>query len=106
MTIELDIQKLKGIKEKNIKNEVTKYEISINVIVEIKNKDFTKNSQLIIVKKGEYIVSDQYSQTNNNEKKMIDSTSKKINELHKNLKHETLRFDSLNLSIEKIINAE
>tara|TARA_B100000575_G_scaffold294455_1_gene310517 strand:- start:27 stop:557 length:531 start_codon:yes stop_codon:yes gene_type:complete len=41
-----------------------------------------------------------------NEKKLIESTSKKINELHINLKHETLRFDSLNLSIEKIINAE
>ena len=72
LTIELDIQKLKGIKEKNIKNEVTKYQISINVIVEIKNKDFTKNDQIIIVKTGEYIVSDQYSKTINNEKKLID----------------------------------
>tara|TARA_B100000963_G_C22623689_1_gene671248 strand:+ start:1678 stop:2208 length:531 start_codon:yes stop_codon:yes gene_type:complete len=41
-----------------------------------------------------------------NEKKLIESTSEKINELHVNLKHEILRFDSLNLSIEKIINAE
>ena len=41
-----------------------------------------------------------------NEKKLIESTSKKINELNINLKHEILRFDSLNLSIEKIINAE
>ena len=72
LTIELDIQKLKGIKEKNIKNEVTKYEISIKVIIEIKNKDFTQNGQIIIVKTGEYIVSDQYSQTINNEKKLID----------------------------------
>ena len=58
--------------EKNIKNEVTKYEISIKVIVEIKNEDFTQNGQIIIVKTGEYIVSDQYSQTINNEKKLID----------------------------------
>ena len=40
------------------------------------------------------------------EKKLIESTSEKINELHLNLKHEILRFDSLNLSIEKIINAQ
>ena len=72
LNIELNIQKVKSIKEKNIKNEVTKYQISINVIVEIKNKDFTKNDQIIIVKTGEYIVSDQYSKTINNEKKLID----------------------------------
>ena len=53
----MDIQKLKELK-KNIKNEVTKYEISIKVIIEIKNKDFTQNGQIIIVKTGEYIVSD------------------------------------------------
>ncbi len=41
-----------------------------------------------------------------NEKKLIESTSEKINELNINLKQEILRFDSLNLSIEKIINAE
>ena len=72
LNIELSIKKTKGIKEKNIKNEITKYQISINVIVEIKNKDFTKNDQIIIVKTGEYIVSDQYSKTINNEKKLID----------------------------------
>ena len=71
-TIELNIQKVKNIKEKNIKNEVTKYQVSINVIVEIKNKNFIKKDQIIISKIGEYVVSDQYSQTINNEKKLID----------------------------------
>ena len=40
------------------------------------------------------------------EKKLTESTSEKINELQINLKMENLRFDSLNHSIEKIINAE
>ena len=72
LNIELNIQKVKSIKEKNIKNEVTKYQVSINVIVEIKNKNFIKKDQIIITKIGEYVVSDQYSQTINNEKKLID----------------------------------
>jgi len=68
----LNIQKVKSIKEKNIKNEVTKYQVSINVIVEIKNENLIKKDQIIISKIGEYVVSDQYSQTINNEKKLID----------------------------------
>ena len=68
----MDIQKIKSIKEKNIKNEVTKYQILINVIVKIDNKDLSKKDQIIITNTGEYIVGDQYSKTINNEKKLID----------------------------------
>ena len=43
-----------------------------SIIVEIKDKNFIKKDQIIISKIGEYVVSDQYSQTINNEKKLID----------------------------------
>tara|TARA_B100000902_G_C26675535_1_gene605227 strand:+ start:107 stop:574 length:468 start_codon:yes stop_codon:yes gene_type:complete len=80
LDIELNIQKLKSIKEKNIKNEITKYQISINTIVKIKNKDIVDKDQIFITKIGEYVVSDQYSQTINNEKKLINILTNDLSE--------------------------
>ena len=74
--------KEKIIKEKNISNEVTKYEIKINAKVDY---SFIKNGikdNLTIVKTGFYDVGTRYSETLNNEKKLtnllIDSLTKEI----------------------------
>lgn len=74
--------KEKIIKEKNISNKVTKYEIKINAKVDF---SFIKNSikdNLTIVKTGFYDVGTRYSETLNNEKKLtnllIDSLAKEI----------------------------
>lgn len=80
LDIELNVQKTKSIKEKNIKNEITKYQISINTIVEIKNKDFINKGRIIITKIGEFAVSDQYSQTINSEKKLINILTNDLSE--------------------------
>ena len=74
-TIKVDLAstKEKTIKEKNIKNEVTKYEVDISVKVKFyeigkigQTKEFT------VRRDGEYNVNSQHSQTLNNEKKLID----------------------------------
>ena len=74
--------KEKIIKEKNISNEVTKYEIKINAKIDY---SFIKNGiedNLTIVKTGFYDVGTRYSETLNNEKKLtnllIDSLTKEI----------------------------
>lgn len=74
--------KEKIIKEKNISNKVTKYEIKINAKVDF---TFIKNGMkdnLTIVKTGFYDVGTRYSETLNNEKKLtnllIDSLTKEI----------------------------
>ena len=70
--IKLNTTKNKSIKEKNIKNEITKYEIVINVKVEfnvVMKNDF-KN--ITVSKSGDYSVAEQYSQTLNNEKNLIE----------------------------------
>ena len=74
--------KEKIIKEKNIYNKVTKYEIKINAKVDF---SFIKNGikdNLTIVKTGFYDVGTRYSETLNNEKKLtnllIDSLTKEI----------------------------
>lgn len=74
--------KEKIIKEKNISNKVTKYEIKINAKVDY---SFIKNGiedNLTIVKTGFYDVGTRYSETLNNEKKLtnilIDRLTKEI----------------------------
>ena len=74
--------KEKIIKEKNISNKVTKYEIKINAKVDFA---FIKNGMkdnLTIVKTGFYDVGTRYSETLNNEKKLtnilIDRLTKEI----------------------------
>ena len=70
--ISLKTIKDKQVKERNIKNEITKYQIKITVNVtctEISNGsefEFSKS------KSGDYTVSNQYSKTLSNEKKLVE----------------------------------
>ena len=76
--ISLKTNKDKQVKERNIKNEITKYQIKITVNVtctEISNGtefEFSKS------KKGDYSVSNQYSRTLSNEKKLVELLTNNI----------------------------
>ena len=72
LLLNLDSNKIKSIKEKNIKNEITKYYISLNTEVKINILNINANHTLSISTEGEYLVADSYSSTLNNEKKLID----------------------------------
>ena len=86
-------KKIKTVKEKNIKNRITKYEININTLI---NYEFLKNEikgEINITKNGFYDVSTRYSQTLTTErnlvnlltkdlsKEIIDQLSNKLNDL-------------------------
>ena len=69
--LNLHTDKIKSIKEKNIYNETTKFKITVNVKIEVKNMD-GKKKIFYKSKAGEFNVNNtQYSQTLNNEKKTI-----------------------------------
>ena len=70
-------KKNKSIKEKNIKNEITKYEISItsNIVAKIAKSNTYEFS---VSGNGDYSVSEQNSTTINNEKKLIKILSQNI----------------------------
>ena len=76
----LDIKsdKLKIIKEKNLKNEITKYQISINANILYKLIDNNENGSFVISKSGVFDVNNQYSKTINNEKSLIKSLTVEI----------------------------
>ena len=73
--LDIEIKKNKDIKEKNIKNEITKFQISIITIVQYGD---SLSEKFEILKKGDYSVTNQYSQTLNNEKKLIKSLSENL----------------------------
>ena len=78
--IELDTKKTKSIKEKNISNEITKYQIKVLVTVKLIKTDTTNNLEFTIEREGDYVVADKFSQTLNNEKKLIRNITEKISE--------------------------
>ena len=69
--IYLDTKKSKEVKEKNINNEITKYQISITSAVQVREIINENIISFTIVKTGNYSVANQYSQTLANEKKLI-----------------------------------
>ena len=84
--LDLETDKIKEIKENNIKNEITKYSITITTKVNFELISENKLGEFTVSKKGNYNVQEQYSQTLNNEKKLIDSlTDEIVEEIFNNL---------------------
>ena len=86
INLKINIQREKKVKEKNINNEVTKYEIVIKLDVTYIINLNGKRGQFKVNQSGNYQVESQYSQTLNNEKKLQDALNTKLsNELRENL---------------------
>ena len=77
--VNFNINKNKSIKEKNIKNEITKYQISLQVNLKFYKLDNTENQKEINLKiDGNYTVDQIYSRTKSNEKKLIENLTDNI----------------------------
>ena len=77
----VDTKKNKNIKEKNIKNEITKYAINLEVNVSfdlVSRKSERQNMTFNII--GDYTVDKFHTKTLANEKKLIDSLVENISE--------------------------
>ena len=93
LIINLNTKKTKNIKEKNIQNEITKYEITLDVSLEFNLINGDTNYKIDHSNKGDYLVADSYSTTLNNEKKLIDNLIKDISQ--KILKKISLKLDDI-----------
>ena len=80
--INLESSKTKGIKEKNIKNEITKYDIYIKVKVLVDIINSSKSTEFVVSKTGSYNVHERHSITLRNEKNrtelLVDDISEEI----------------------------
>ena len=71
VNINLNTKKTKSVKERNIKNEITKYQIDIKINVKLSDIYDKDIINFVVTKSDDYNVEDQYSETLNNEKKLI-----------------------------------
>ncbi len=78
LIVNLNTKKIRQIKEKNIKNEIKKYELILNVDVEFRGMNDLVKKHFNVKTSGDYDVADRYSQTLTNEKKLIDILVEKI----------------------------
>ena len=69
--LNIEIKKIKQIKEKNIQNEITKYEINIIADVKFDLVEENKSEEFTVSKKNDFKVLSQYSSTLNNEKNLV-----------------------------------
>ena len=84
--IELETSKIKSVNEKNIKNKITKYQLEITVDVKFYETGNKIPNNFIVVESGNYLVSEKYSQTLNNERKLVEILVENIaNKIKNNL---------------------
>ena len=78
LILELYTKKTKKIKEKNIKNQITKYEISLSSNIKLNFLEKNKTQTFDIISTGDYKVVDKYATTLTNEKKLIEDLTNYI----------------------------
>ena len=71
--VNISTKKEKNIKEKNMGNEITKYEIIISSNIEFKRITDNNFNTFTVIEKGDYTISKRYSDTLNNEKSLINT---------------------------------
>ena len=76
--INLNTKKNKNVKERNIKNEIVKYNITINANVAFKEIIKETDYNFTITKSGSFSTASQNSTTRNNEKNLISILAKDL----------------------------
>jgi outer membrane lipopolysaccharide assembly protein LptE/RlpB len=80
LLINLETKKNKEIKEKNIKNQTTKYQITINVNLKFNDINNKIKGESNFSSTGDYLVVENYSNTLNNEKRLIETLTENISQ--------------------------
>jgi len=84
LILELNTKKIKNIKEKNIKNEITKYEVSLTSNIKLNFLEKNQKHEFSITSSGDYLAADKYSTTIKNEKRLIDNLTNDVSNKIKN----------------------
>jgi len=79
INVSLKTKKTKTIKEKNISNEITKYEINISALVKFSLNNEKENT-INISSLGSYVAENNYSTTLSNEKTIVENLTENISE--------------------------
>ncbi len=80
LSINIQTKKIKEIKEKNIKNEITKYKITLNADIDIYFIEENRKINFNISVSGDYLVHSNYSTTISNEKNLTNNLTERLAE--------------------------
>lgn len=80
INLDINTKKIKSINEKNISNQITKYELKIETKVKYLILENGKSDEFIVTLKGFYDVNSRYSETLNNEKNLINLLTNNLSE--------------------------
>ena len=84
LILTLDTKKTKRIKEKNIKNEITKYEVTIVCSIELAFLEKNTKHKFTVSSNGDYLAADKYSTTIQNEKRLIEDLTNDLSDKIRN----------------------
>ena len=84
LILTMNTKKTKRIKEKNIKNEITKYEISILCSIELAFLEKSTKHKFTVSSNGDYLAADKYSTTIQNEKRLIEDLTNDLSDKIRN----------------------
>ena len=84
LILTLDTKKTKRIKEKNIKNEITKYEVSLVCSIELTFLEKNTKHEFTVSSSGDYLAADKYSATIQNEKRLIEDLTNDLSDKIRN----------------------
>ena len=76
--LDINSKKIKSIKEKNIENETTKYQITLNINIQYNFTGKSENFVFNLSSNGDYLVGNNHLETINNEKRLIDNLIENI----------------------------
>lgn len=80
LDIILNVAKKRNVKEKSIKNEITKYEIVLNIKILFEKIEDQKTNEINFASAGDYLVGENHSTTISNEKRLIENLIENISE--------------------------
>ena len=80
INVKINTKRVRNIKEKNIKNEVTKYNLTLVSTIEYEDVNTKIKNAFTLSQNGNYGVSTQNSKTINSEKKLLDLLTEKISD--------------------------
>ena len=84
LILTLDTKKTKRIKEKNINNEITKYEVTIVCDIELTFLEKNTKHKFTVSSNGDYLAANKYSTTIQNQKRLIEDLAKDISDKIRN----------------------
>ncbi len=67
-----------SIKEKNSSNEVTKYQLEITTIINLKELNTNRTDKFELLVNGDYLVDNKYSETLKNQEQLIENLTRKL----------------------------